>query len=546
MARHRSTTTILITIITILSACDNGKVNSKKLNKIFSKREYDLATVNKFTQQYLAALQLDTLGHAQQIKNLYQLNNNTCLWIDEQGLNEQGKACLAALATLPEHGFTPQTFESVQADSLIKLLNTKQYNGLDKNDMAAQCDMAISKYCCQGVKALMHGVYNPKQFHKDNFTKPDSAITPEQVIYTCIQKDSLSKLLQYAEPKLALYLSLKQKLKEFTTTLNNPWPQVSELKDSLANGFIHPQVAALRTRIYSEFGIPKDTTNTAVDDAVINAIKVFQYYHDVKPTGKLDTGTVRRLNQSKGDKIAQIKTNMERIRWGNNNYATPYVLVNIPKMDLNYIGNKGSEFNMKVVVGRASRPTPTLDARMTDIVINPGWSVPETIMKEEIIPGINKRGNKYLARRGLRAFYRGKQVDPSRITAKNFKMYSIQQKPGLNSALGAVKFNLPNRHAIYLHDTPHREDFKKHYRAYSSGCIRVEKPRDFAAFLIKDSNYTSTKIDTMVRKRITKGVKLKENLDVHIVYYTNGLDSNGNLMYLRDIYKLDAELNKQW
>jgi L,D-transpeptidase YcbB len=112
--------------------------------------------------------------------------------------------------------------------------------------------------------------------------------------------------------------------------------------------------------------------------------------------------------------------------------------------------------------------------------------------------------------------------------------------------LQVVKFNMPNRHAIYLHDTPHREDFVKNYRAFSSGCVRVHKPREFAEFLLQDTLYTKLKIDSIARTKQTKDVRLKENLDVHIVYLTNGVDSAGNIMYWRDIYAQDAKFAGIW
>ncbi len=167
----------------------------------------------------------------------------------------------------------------------------------------------------------------------------------------------------------------------------------------------------------------------------------------------------------------------------------------------------------------------------------------KTILKEEVLPGISRRGGSYLRRRGLQATdSRGRVVDASRINASNYKRFSINQKPGLNSALGTVKFNFPNRLSIFLHDTNHRGDFNKKYRAFSSGCIRVHKPREFAEFLLRDTNYTKPKIDSLVKRNQTKSMPMeKRNIYLHIMYQTMSLDSAGNIKHYPDIYKWDEE-----
>jgi murein L,D-transpeptidase YcbB/YkuD len=126
------------------------------------------------------------------------------------------------------------------------------------------------------------------------------------------------------------------------------------------------------------------------------------------------------------------------------------------------------------------------------------------------------------------------------INSKNYKTFAISQAPGYRSSLGEVKFNMINPWAIYMHDTPHREDFVKSFRAYSSGCIRVHKPKQFAEFLLRDTvNYSYQKIDSICKKRSTIYIPFKRNVNVHIVYLTNALDSLGNVMYLKDVYGWD-------
>jgi murein L,D-transpeptidase YcbB/YkuD len=236
-----------------------------------------------------------------------------------------------------------------------------------------------------------------------------------------------------------------------------------------------------------------------------------------------------------------LAINMERMRWLKHDFPQPYIWVDVPKMELDYIEHDSVQYNMKVVVGTHRRPTTMLDARLENIVLSPPWTVPPVIMKEEIVPGIARRGGSYLSRRGLTAYdRRGRIVNASKINATNYKRYTVGQAPGYSSSLGEVKFNLPNPWSIYLHDTPHREDFVKTQRARSSGCIRVHRPKEFAAFLLQDTlQYSYAKIDSICKLRETVFIELNRDIMVHIVYLTNSLDSTGNVMYLKDIYAWD-------
>ncbi|HAD33347.1 MAG TPA: hypothetical protein DCF44_02450 [Chitinophagaceae bacterium] len=233
----------------------------------------------------------------------------------------------------------------------------------------------------------------------------------------------------------------------------------------------------MRKRLYAEINLPTDTSNQTWTLDLLESLKYFQYRHQIRETGKMDTATIRRLNTNLDEKLRKLALNMERMRWLRHDFQQPFIWVNIPKMDLEYVEKDSIQFAMRVVIGRPGRPTPSLDSKIENIVFSPPWIVPPTIMREEVVPGIARRGGSYLARRGLKAYdRRGRVVNASRINAKNFRSFSIGQAPGYRSSLGEVKFNMPNPWSIYMHDTPHREDFVKFNRAYSSVCVRVQKP----------------------------------------------------------------------
>lgn len=543
---------IILYFLLICSACqDNGGKNANKnfISNLFTADVVDVKNVSNSITIFLGnnpiafVFENDSIKNSADLLKLYQINKNEALWLSGAGANKNAEEFLKQVALLEEDGINLQEFHLDK----LKEWQSKIKAGHADDSIAWMYDLGMSIACLKACDVMMHGQFDKNNYTQDWFNKNDTAFNAANYLSNAIAKDSMAYLFGGLRPSMPEYSIFKTKLKELQAIeKNGGWGTVEGLKDSLENGLDNKSIASLRKRLFKEIGIPKDTTSTIMQDDLQTAINSFQYLHDLKLTGKLDTSTVKRLNTSVSTKIKHLKSNLERLRWIQKDLHQPYVWVNIPKMDLQYIDKDSSQFKMRVVVGRTSRPTPTLNAIMSNVVINPGWSVPPTIMREEVVPGIGRRGGSYLSRRGLKAYYRGHEVNASRINAKNFKQFSIQQKPGLNSALGAVKFNMPNPHAIYLHDTPHREDFVKYYRAYSSGCIRVAKPREFAEFVLADTNFSKPKIDTMVQKRITKEVPLKKNIEVHIVYLTNGLDSLGNVMYLRDIYGKDKAMEGIW
>ncbi len=531
--------------LTIIASCQNGgkqSSNGNVVTNLFSKKVVDLATTSQKVQSFFAEhpsyfiFEKDTFFAMQQLKDLYAANNYECIWLTNAGITKNATMAIEAIEKLEEDGMNTKGFGLQKIAVLIK--NIEQNKGTDS--AAVQLEIILSTASILAANASLHGQYKSELYNEDWFNSVDSNFNAGKYVANKLDNDSVKFMFADLLPIVPEYVSLKNKLKQLKTMAS--WQAIQMAGDSLTNIKLNDKIVALRKRLFAEIGLPKDTTSDLGAEDLLVAVKQFQYLQDIKQTGIIDTTTIGKLNASVAQKISTIKINMERLRWIQQKITYPNIWVNIPKMELQYRLQDSVPFKMRVVVGRTSRATPTLNAMLSNVVINPGWSVPPTIMKEEIVPGISKRGGSYLSRRGLKAFYRGREVDASRINESNYKMFTIQQKPGVNSALGAVKFNMPNRHAIYLHDTPHREDFVKHYRAYSSGCIRVEKPRDFAEFVLQDTNYSRNKIDSFIYKKITKEVPMKSKVEVHIVYLTNAIDSAGNVLFLRDIYSKDAAM----
>lgn len=253
-----------------------------------------------------------------------------------------------------------------------------------------------------------------------------------------------------------------------------------------------------------------------------------------------------KLHKTGNDSLLRaIDVNLERLRWLPQKLAATNITVIIPQMEMQLTDNNKEVMNMKVVLGRADRETPSLNAPIKTVVFNPSWGVPPGIMKKDVIPGMLSKGEAYLDKKGLKIYDRaGNEVSASQVNEENYKSYVFLQPPSERNALGQVKFDMPNPWNIYLHDTPSKDDFEKDDRTKSSGCVRLHYPLQLAEYLLMEMNdkeYDRERIDSLTATNDTKYVKLKYPLQVHIVYLTVTEDGN-NITYLEDIYSKDAKV----
>ncbi len=544
-----------IAFLCILVACKTdvdkpkGIAQKKSKQTLFSNSTIDLENISALIREELdtnnknklVIWDNDSVSWIHDIAQLYSTNSLQPFWISEKGFSAEAASFIEAIPELEFDGLNLHDYHLQELQACMKKTNSLSDSAL------VNIEFKLSNTFFQITHDMILGNRIGKINSKDWKNKNDSLFNYGILLKQSIANGNFFDVFQRMRPQQYWYAKFRQEYKRLDSlNKSGAWTTFTLSKDSIKNEteISIPNIISLRKRLNKEIGIPKDTNTAIWNEDIINSLKKFQHLHQLKVTGILDSTTINKLNISLKDKQIILANNMEKLRWLKHDFPQPYIWVNIPKMELDYVDHDSVQFNMRVVVGRISRPTPTLDARLENIVFSPPWGVPPTIMKEEVIPGIARKGLSYLSRRGLKAYDRhGHQVNASAINASNFNQYSIQQAPGYSSSLGEVKFNLPNPWSIYLHDTPHRGDFVKSFRAYSSGCIRVHHPKEFAAFLLQDTaRYSLSKIDSICKTRKTKYVTMHRDVQVHIVYLTNAIDSIGNIMYLKDLYRLDKKM----
>ncbi|GEP51055.1 peptidoglycan-binding protein [Flavobacterium noncentrifugens] len=379
------------------------------------------------------------------------------------------------------------------------------------------------------IKNVFQGL-DVKQIRENNWYLPSEKTAYISLLDTLVVNP---ELLVKENPKIfPQYYNLRKALYKFREIENKGgWKRIhmpSNIK-SLKPGDTAATVAQIRSRLFAEGFLTNDTNGGKFDSELLDGLLKFQTRYNRNIDSLITPKLVADLNIPVRQRIETIAVNMERCRW-----ITPmvssseeYIAVNIPSYRLHYFRDGKTILLSRVVVGKELHKTIVFSGMLSYIVFRPYWNVPKSILDKEIKPGIRKNAN-YL---------------------KNHNMEwadgQVRQKPGKNNSLGLVKFMFPNTNNIYLHDSPAKSLFSKEGRAFSHGCIRVEKAKELAiAITEKDSQWSAQKVSNVMEGNITKTYTLGKKIPVYIGYFTAWADAEGNVAFYTDIYKRDNQLLK--
>jgi L,D-transpeptidase YcbB len=281
------------------------------------------------------------------------------------------------------------------------------------------------------------------------------------------------------------------------------------------------------------------------DETLAAAVKHYQERHGLDADGIIGPATLVELNTTVRQRIERLEVNLERWRWLPQRLGERHIVVNIPGFDVRVMEGEQMAMRMRAVVGRPYRMTPVFSDRMTYLVFSPTWIVPQRLAVEDILPQL-RRNPAYLRTQGMTVLQRSTMrprdpasIDWNRVSATNFP-YVLRQEPGPLNALGRVKFMFPNQFNVYLHDSPAQELFSAAARAFSSGCIRIERPLELAAYLLRDdAQWTRERIEIAGQQRTERTVRLRRPIPVHMLYWTAWAEPDGTIHFRPDIYDRD-------
>ena len=321
----------------------------------------------------------------------------------------------------------------------------------------------------------------------------------------------------------------------------------------LALGAHDARMPALRAHLAGTGDLAATAARGDVFDfGLKRALVRFQARHGLNLTGRLDSLTRAALNVPAAARAHQIALNLERMRWLPLPFKDPFVAVNVPDYTLQVRDSGRVVLRMRVVVGEKRNPTPVFSAAITFIDFNPTWRVPQRILVQEVARA-ELRDTSYLAHNHMRVFYTHtkKPFEVPHAIVNWYEAdqdtfpYIVIQDPGDENPLGRMKFMFPNEYDVYLHDTPSKGFFKAGARDKSHGCIRVERPKDFALFLLQgQAQGVADSVDSIVSRTIPRRIGLKRRVPVHVQYWTAWVDSAGLTQFRDDIYGIDRRLDE--
>ena len=345
------------------------------------------------------------------------------------------------------------------------------------------------------------------------------------------------------------YLRLRQALERYRQlAIQGGWPRLPD-GDTLRKGDRGITVSVLQHRLHvtGDFDPWPADHSGLFDDAIEHAVRTFQQRHGLVADGIVGHETRHALQVSAAERVQQLALNLKRWHDLPASLGPRYILVNVPGFNLQVIENEQLVMHMRVVVGRPSWATPLFSSTLTAVVVNPAWDVPPRIAREEIVPHL-RRDPEYLTTHNFKLFEgwgaEAEEISPHRIDWSQINTthfpYRLHQRPGPNNALGRLKFIVPNPFYVFLHDTPARTLFRHAVRAYSHGCIRLEKPEALAAYLLRsDPAWTGARLDAAMAQGRQHTIELSEPIPVHLVYHTAWVDTDGTVHFRPDIYGYD-------
>lgn len=466
------------------------------------------------------------------INELYAFFGNKIIWNDDKNR----KTLIAFIKNSEQDGLFPEDYHLKEIDYFEK--NRTKINYSDYQTF----DLLLSNGFKNLADHLHKGKLNPRDLYNDWDLPYKSPIKIEKII-EAIQNNEINDLLIDVTVKNKLYLDLKEGLKSILKKSDYNFPK-TVVETKIVQNDSSKTIQVIKQKLVYWDDLASNNGTSIYDAETIKAVKKFQQRNSLSADGVIGKGTVEALNYSKEKRIEQLKANLERWKWFPEDFGENYISINIPEYKLHFVFENDTIETKRIVVGKPSRKTPILTSKINNLVFNPTWTVPPTILKEDLVPSASKNLS-YFTRNRITILNNKKDtIKPKDWDYENYKRYRYVQRPGYNNSLGLVKFNFPNKYMVYLHDTNHREYFSRSNRALSSGCVRIEEPLPFAKImLMKDDEefWKESEIDTIIKKAKTKVVPIKINVKVFQLYYTCWVKKK-EIIFCPDVYKLDDEL----
>jgi L,D-transpeptidase YcbB len=478
------------------------------------------------------------------------------LWFANGTLTQAGNGLLREIESVDRRGLRLADYDSAELERLAALVRRSP-----TPDLIAQADTAYSAAAARLASDLQRGRISPTSVGYE-LDIPPSAFDGRAAAAALASSRDVSASLDALEPQLRHYAFLKRSLASYRQLALHP--ELTRLppipRRSIKPGEPYSGMRELRRLLAATGDFSSGARAGAngapptLDPATTKALTHFQTRVGIEPDGVLGPATYRALTTPFTRRVEQIELSLERIRWLPRTLDAPPIIVNIPQFRLFAFRTSRDDaadiLQMNVIVGATfdGRETPVFAAQMRYVVLNPYWDVPFSITQRELLPEIEADAG-WAARNGFQIVGgAGDDAKPLPVTAENVRRLAqgklrLRQIPGPANALGQVKFVFPNRHNVYLHDTPGRALFRASRRAFSHGCIRVADPMGLLMHVLRDEpEWTRERIDQALQGPPATRITLRRPIPVFILYGTALATEAGDTLFFDDIYAQDAKL----
>lgn len=535
--------------LALLSACGNQTTsNGETLVETDDPEEVKRLITGKLQSQLDAdtsstwRIGRDSITAVPEVLAFYKANSNNIAWVDHDGLNANGDSILALVRDAESFGLIPADYHVPLVDSLLKasLDTSSESVNVDK---LAQTDILLTDaffamLVHASVGRLPHDSASARTW---KITSLDTNVVA--LLLKARETGRFRKTIEAMEPQRREYQAIKKYMNDYRRKMGSaPWKELPDRKtDSL--GFFN----AVKERLAQRGDW--DTSAAANDSLrLIAALKKFQAAHHLEQDGKIGRNTLLALNMSPQDWYRQIAMNLERWRWEPEKFEFRHMIVNLPAYKMTVWEADSIVMESRIVCGAVKTQTPELDSKMYQIVLYPYWNVPYSIAWKEILPHV-QRDTAYLRKNRYEVLDRNNNiVDPATVNWKKYGKgnlpYKFRQMTGDDNALGVMKFEFHNPHAVYMHDTNAKRYFRTETRAYSHGCMRLEKYMDLAYFLLRDDSvkYPKDTFNLWVKQDVQRKINLRKPLPIHVRYFTCEVDTFGIVELHTDVYLRDKHM----
>jgi murein L,D-transpeptidase YcbB/YkuD len=475
-------------------------------------------------------------------------------WSDINGPLPRTEALLEAIRQADREGLRSDDYHLEKIETILSEVRQKRDVGETPNlRQLVDLDLLLTDAFLICGAHLLAGRIDPEKIHPQWYANRREADLA-RLLEVAIGSNRIGETLAALLPDYAGYKRLREGLTIYRKIAETGWPTTPS-GSKLQQGDRSGRIPILRRRLAAEgfLAVTANNDRELFDTELEQAIRKFQMHNGLEADGILGPQTMAALNITAEQRVRQIVVNMERWRWLPQNLGDRYILVNIAGFSLDVVDREKTVLTMRVVTGKTYRKTPVFSDKITYLVINPYWGVPDSIARKDILPKIRKEPN-FLRKQKIRVLEGtgagAKEIDPDQTNWANLATadlsYRFQQDPGPQNALGRIKFMFPNQFNVYLHDTPSKELFAKARRDFSSGCIRIEKPIEMAEYLLRNHpDWPPEKIRSTLTGSdfSTRTVELEKPVNIHILYWTARVDDEGHIHFQPDIYNRDTVLD---